>query len=244
MSFSILFSSGLGLAKQVFSLIKEGKILLSSDSEVNKNHTDNFSSDKTQEEILDTLDKISFEIQSAKNATVFQIIDKIESDKLEALNSRINAIQIAIELEQTDSLSSLHMDLLELTDYARNRITEGKEHWVGAWVVGSATRILLLKMISNSPRSIKILDREVQKFRFDLLDLHKNELLSKNTPWAAIADFVKGENEEILNNLISIDIGSKTVEAVKAEVKDKKSSEAQTVLEPQAAWAFPKGDLP
>lgn len=249
MAVLVLIETGIILAKKVFSLVREGDSLIKDISGELKSEV---SIEKNKEEILSSLEKISNQIQQAKNQIIFEIIDKIESENLERLISRVNSIQLVIELDQKESISVLYTQLMESNDYAKNRILEGKKHWVGAWIIGSATKLMLLKLMSESKKTQNVLAREANKFRIDILDFYKNNLFLKDTPWIEISEFVKGDNENLLEKFRKSDIlinkeknPIKTNENKNELLMDEdhnKSIVEKNILAPRAAWPFRTGN--
>lgn len=204
-----LIKNGFELASEAFAYLREN------DERNAKNQHDIIAAhEETQLRIIKTLEATASAIHSASAISVGKIIDKLESDNLERLFSRIKSAKLALEMDNREGIQSLLGDLLELTDYGKNRILEGKRHWLGAWITGESLRIALLKSVASSPKVAAIAAREAQSFRLSLLDMLGAQLLSQNgVPWTEIADFVKGENEAIVGKLLAIALAHSSAQA-------------------------------
>ena len=153
--------------------------------------------------------------------------------------------------------------IMELTVYAKNRITEGKREWIGPWLMAESSRIIALERLATSDSGRAAVKNEASTFRLNILDFSGHTLLkSRSVPWVKIAEFVQGANEDVVELIahsseldaptqrgrkaapvVVVEDTPKRTRSRKEKVETTQTTEAvvKTALNPASAWPFPTG---
>ena len=153
-----------------------------------------------EERLLVTTRRIETAISNATN----MIFDKVEADRLEELRARIKNVAMLVELKSREPVLQYTMTLNESLEYARNRVREGKLHWLGPAVAGGAIFLDALQYAGVAkPEHSENFHAELREFRKLALEGLRPTLMEMEgpLPWEEIAAFVRGENSEILKRL-------------------------------------------
>lgn len=136
------------------------------------------------------------------------LIEKIENDRLEILQSRIKhysrLIRKNIPITPHDALP-----LEEEVGYAATRcFKEKKQQWLPPYLAGQSLFIVLLKIQKDDEeanRLMKKMKRILKENRIKLLEFHKKDIFKDQVteiPWLDIHQFIEGESETILEKLM------------------------------------------
>lgn len=157
--------------------------------------------ERHREQIGAAIDSAAIGLHDAIKICADRVIDKIERDKLELLLSRIRGARLLLEIGDIGARTVGAAGLVELTDYARNRMHESKTEWFGPWLLGESVRLSLINSV-GSARAAEIAVQELRAFRMAILDLTAPLLFkSRSLPWADIVDFANGTNEQFITYL-------------------------------------------
>ncbi|ARK91037.1 hypothetical protein BOC42_27815 [Burkholderia pseudomallei] len=209
---------------------------------------------RSNEKLASAVDDVAKRLETAVQSIVGNVVDKIERDQLELLTAQAKSVHFAIEFENDGMLGPAVTRIMELIAYAKNRIAEGKQEWLGPWLMAESIRIVALRRLASSEKAKALVQSEAHAFRLSILDYSGQSLLSKGkVPWMKVAEFVQGTNEDIVQ-LIAQSVQSdklaqddqavsetnNTVEQQNA-VSTVRSSGVKTAMNPAAAWPFPTG---
>lgn len=135
------------------------------------------------------------QIASLAKASTDAIISKIESDKLEELQSRIHNLGFLLRLKKTEDAFLYMLTLKESVDYAQNRVSEGKTEWISACIVGRSAIIAALEYCTlEADKEKEELFKICRQAKYQMLDLLVPQILSKNgkVPWDQVENFLAG----------------------------------------------------
>ncbi|CAJ3521779.1 MULTISPECIES: hypothetical protein [Burkholderia cepacia complex] len=250
-----LLDKGLTLAGDFLSYLREGDA---------RSHEMNLTVAATSTEanakLARAIDDVARKLEGAVQSIVGNIVEKLERDQLELLTAQVKSVHFALEFENDGMLGPAVTRIMELIAYAKNRIAEGKEQWLGPWLMAESVRIIALRRLASSERALALVQSEANAFRLSILDYSGQSLVSNgNVPWVKIAEFVRGENEDVVH-LISQSIRINSPKERAREASDAVEEEApttanataapaisapaatvKTALNPAAAWPFPTG---
>jgi len=126
------------------------------------------------------------------------IIGKIESDKLEQLQSRIQNLGFLIRLGKASDSLAYVLTVKESVDYAENRLREGKAEWLSATIVGRATIVSALSYLQlDTTTEASALKQICASARHQMLDQLVAHVLAEgqSIPWERIHAFLEGRAE-------------------------------------------------
>lgn len=178
-------------------------------------------------------DEINTSIKSTiKDATLFfentihsesnRIINKIESDQQEKLLSTIKLANFYLEIEDYESAKKLTTELILLSDYSRNRVQEGKIHWLAPWIISNSTWIAIMKYGNPTDKVTTAVDAKFKEFRIELLDLLGSDLIQKKScSWVEISDFVNNTGSTIIPKLVNAAQQKCLITIQKREISEK-----------------------
>lgn len=200
------------------------------------------------QKLIAAIDEVSQKIDSVAHSIVARVSEKLEFDQLQKLGSQVKVLKSALEFGKESMIVAALTPLAEQVQYSKLRIVEGKQEWIGPWMIGESIRLAAMQTLATDDRERAFVSREIVNFRVQILDCTGEFLIrSIPSPWLQISDFVEGRNEKLLDNLEAIkdfDKGAKP-KAVKPErLKKEQPSDAKTVLAPSAAWPFPTSTRP
>ncbi|HGO6069733.1 TPA: hypothetical protein ACK3Q6_005276 [Burkholderia cepacia] len=209
---------------------------------------------RSNDRLASAVDDVAKKLESAVQSIVGNVVDKIERDQLELLTAQAKSVHFAIEFENDGMLGPAVSRIMELIAYAKNRIAEGKQEWLGPWLMAESIRIVALRRLASSEKAKALVQSEAHAFRLNILDYSGQLLLSKGkVPWMKVAEFVQGTNEDIVQ-LIARSVqsdrqtqGDQAVPEVEGAVEQELSastaprSGVKAALNPSAAWPFPTG---
>jgi ribosomal protein L40E len=162
---------------------------------------------KSKDDYTTFLKNTSKRVEDLIQSSNQSLIRKIENDKLEQLDSRIRNLSTLISLNKESEALEYAMQLKESVDYARNRLREGKEEWLGAYLTGQSvyvSALLFSKAEVNENDLLNDIKDLLFKTRIQLLNNFKSTLLaSENTPWIEIHSFISGDSDALISTLIS-----------------------------------------
>jgi hypothetical protein len=121
------------------------------------------------------------------------IIGKIEADKLEQLQSRIQNLGFVIRVGKVNDALTYILTVKESVDYAENRLREGKTEWLSATIVGRATVVAALSHLRlETAAEASALKKICVQARHQMLDqLVANRVRSSQPlPWEQIHAFL------------------------------------------------------
>lgn len=210
---------------------------------------------RSNEKLASAVDDVAKRLETAVQSIVGNVVDKIERDQLELLTAQAKSVHFAIEFENDGMLGPAVTRIMELIAYAKNRIAEGKQEWLGPWLMAESIRIVALRRLASSEKAKALVQSEAHAFRLSILDYSGQSLLSKGkVPWMKVAEFVQGTNEDIVQLIVQSvqsdrlmmddQAGSEASNTVEPEgaVSAVRSSGVKTAMNPAAAWPFPTGN--
>ena len=256
-----LLDKGLTLAGDFLSYLRE------SDARGHEmNVTVAAASTEANARLASAVDDVARKLDGAVQNIVGTIIDKLERDHLELLTAQVKSVHFAFEFDNDAMLGPAVSRIMELIAYAKNRIMEGKQEWLGPWLMAESVRIIALSRLASSERAHALVKSEAHAFRLSILDFSGPSLVTNgNVPWVKIAEFVQGNNEDVVhlisqsadlnapNQLTRIAKGAAASEPTleQTTVAEKSEEEAapaaasvKTALNAAAAWPFPSGSRP
>lgn len=198
------------------------------------------------QKLLDALDDVSKKIDAVAQSIVDGVSEKLEFDQLQKLGSQVRVLKSALEFGKENMIVAALMPLAEQVQYSRLRIAEGKQEWIGPWMIGESLRLAAMQTLATDDRSRTVLSREIVNFRVQILDTTGEFLIrSIPSPWLQISDFIEGRNEKVLDNLDGLkdfEVEGKPQASKPEQAKKAAGSAAQTIL--AAAWPFPTSTQP
>ncbi|MCA8277659.1 hypothetical protein LGN17_34815 [Burkholderia sp. AU30280] len=209
---------------------------------------------RSNEKLASAVDDVAKRLEGAVQSIVGNVVEKIERDQLELLTAQAKSVHFAIEFENDGMLGPAVTRIMELIAYAKNRIAEGKQEWLGPWLMAESIRIVALRRLASSEKAKALVQSEAHAFRLSILDYSGQALLSKGkVPWMKVAEFVQGTNEDIVQLIAqsvqsdrlarddqAVSGANNTVEQEDATSTDR-SPGVMTAMNPTAAWPFPTG---
>lgn len=155
-------------------------------------------------QIASAVSEVVMGLEGTAHSIVERLVDKLERDQLELLVGQAQGVHFALEFGRDDMLASSLARLSELISYAKNRISEGKSEWLGAWVLAASIRIVSLRQLANSDKARELAAREAKGFRMNLLDyIGPQFLMERKIPWDKIAEYVEGRNDYFIEKFCS-----------------------------------------
>lgn len=150
-------------------------------------------------------EKVSSQVEQVIHQEKISIIEKLESDKLELLVSRIKNLATLVHLQKRNEALEYAMTLKESVDYAQNRLKEGKNEWLGPLLTGQAVYAGALMFADvEAKRIVGELDELMLHTRVSILETYKESFLRrKDTPWLDIHAFISGNSQSLLDDLSS-----------------------------------------
>ncbi|MCA1326296.1 hypothetical protein [Herbaspirillum sp. alder98] len=208
-----------------------------------------------ESKVMDAILDVSTQLDVAVRDIVRQVTEKIERDQWEKLVAQVKGLQTALDFEDEAMIRVAVANISDQIEYAKNRLNEKKTQWMGPWLVAESIRLVALRQIASSDKTVKLLDRYTKEFRINILNLGASPLLSSgNVPWLQIADFIEGRNEDVIPLIAEASASKAALSAPRkpravpaAKAKPAKAPKAAakpstgTVLNPAAAWPFPTG---
>jgi len=158
--------------------------------------------DEYQNALRETITESSNSLGKAIENVAEVVIEKLESDKLEELNSRTKNLSFLISTGNDDQVLQYSMMLNESVDYASNRIKEGKLHWIGPWLVGVSVVFSALEVCGGNGNYNQF-KHEIKRGRYMILDAITKQLVyaqDHSLPWMEIERFLNGTSTEILEH--------------------------------------------
>lgn len=129
------------------------------------------------------------------------VIGKIESDKLEELQSRIQNLAFLIRLGKVNEALTYVLSVKESVDYAENRLREGKSEWLGPTIIGKSTIVAALRHLEiDTATEAAALADLCKRARHELLDQVVGQLVAtqQTIPWDKIQAFLNGTSDGTL----------------------------------------------
>jgi hypothetical protein len=200
------------------------------------------------QKLISAIDDVSQKIDAVAHSIVAGVSEKLEFDQLQKLGSQVKVLKSALEFGKENMIVAALTPLAEQVQYSKLRIVEGKQEWIGPWMIGESIRLAAMQTIAADDRERAFVSREIINFRVQILDSTGEFLLrSIPSPWMQISDFVEGRNERLLDNLdaiMDLEKGERTKASKSERVKKEQPSDAKAVLAPAAAWPFPSSTRP
>lgn len=91
---------------------------------------------EANQQLKELIETSNSSLKEAIYIGIDKVINKIEKDKLEELISRINNINLLFRIKRHEQLLPYVLQLRESVDYAKNRLSEGKQHWLMPYMIG------------------------------------------------------------------------------------------------------------
>lgn len=181
------------IATLFFEVVREAKAVFGSES------PDGSSTEEGQREILSAISQLARQLEGARISIEGAVDKKIEQAQYEKLCASIRAIQIPLEMNNRPLLASSFSSLSEQVEHAKNRLEEGKRVWFRPWLAGESVRLIALHALAEDDAGLQVVIRLAADFRQNVLEFSRNTLERRDRmPWKEIADFVRGDSEEIL----------------------------------------------
>lgn len=192
--------SGLTLATKVIQVYKEKpkEALNTSETATSKSDT----SEKLEQLILQN----SENIQRTISYQLSGFIDKLESDKLEELVSRIKGLSFAVKLKKTELIIQYSLTLNESVEYAANRLKEGKKQWLGPFLAGRSMFIAALGYSgAASSEEIAQFESLFSDVRLQLLEDIRPYIFKSGEKinWKSLALFIDGSDMKFIEDILS-----------------------------------------
>jgi hypothetical protein len=146
------------------------------------------------------------ELRQAISDASTQVIEKLESDKLELLGSRIRILGDMIKIGDKSEILRYQFSLREVVDYAENRIAEGKSDWTGPLLLGKVAIFSALQICSaDTEDARKELETLCRKARHEIADLAVRHAVREGNkiPWMEIDNFLACKTKTLSLNLNS-----------------------------------------
>lgn len=152
------------------------------------------------EHILSAISDLSRQLEHARSSIVGSIGQKFEQEQLEKLAAAVKAVKLALELRNRALIAASIPSLSEQVEQAKNRLAEGKADWFGPWLAGESVRLIGIHALIEDEGGHKAIQRLATDLRENVLEYSRGTLeLRDRMPWRQIADFVKGDSEEVLS---------------------------------------------
>lgn len=148
------------------------------------------------------------ELRQAISDAGTQVIEKIESDKLELLGSRIRILGDLIKIGDKSEILRYQFSLREVVDYAENRVAEGKSDWTGPLLLGKVAIFSALQICSADTEDARQeLETLCRKARHEIADLTVRQSMKEGNkiPWMEIDNFLACKTKALSLNLIPDD---------------------------------------
>lgn len=141
----------------------------------------------------DVLSRAVEQLAEMSAASRDAIIGKLEADKLEQLQSRIQNLGFVIRVGKVNDALTYILTVKESVDYAENRLREGKIEWLGATIIGRATIMAALSHLQlETAAEASALKNICTQARHQMLDQLVVYRLSRSQPlpWEQIHAFL------------------------------------------------------
>lgn len=183
------------IATLFFSVVREGKEVFVSETGMN-----DASKAADGERILSAISDLSRQLERATSSIVGAVGQKFEQEQYEKLGSTVKAVKLALEMRSRVLLAPSIASLSEQVERAKNRLDEGKSNWFGPWLAGESVRLIGMHALVEDAGGRQAVQRLAAELRENVLEYSRDTLEERRRlPWRQIADFVKGESEEILS---------------------------------------------
>jgi hypothetical protein len=239
----------------IFSLLKKGTEFATFvfgkvrdlEGKLTETGTDGATCHYDDKKLIAAIEDVSQKIEDVASSIVAGVSEKIEFDQLQKLGSQVKVLKGALEFGNENMIITALVPLAEQVQYSKLRIAEGKQQWIGPWMIGESIRLAAMQTLASNDRSREFVAREILNFRVHILD-NTGEFLIRTmqSPWLQISDFIEGRNEKLLDNLEALKhVEAKVkLQAEKITAKPKASAAKAKVapapaLSPAAGWPFP-----
>lgn len=151
------------------------------------------------------------ELKQAISDASTQVIEKLESDKLELLGSRIRILGDLIKIGDKSEILRYQFSLREVVDYAENRVAEGKNEWSGPLLLGKVAIFSALQICAaDTEEARQELEALCRKARHEIADLAARHAVREGhpIPWTDIDDFLACRTKTLSLGLIPDDATS------------------------------------
>ncbi|MDR5813075.1 lipoyl domain-containing protein [Caballeronia sp. LZ033] len=153
------------------------------------------------DQLRTALKQLSKKLETIAPDVARQVIDKLEQDQYELLESRIKGLIEALEFGDHSLISNRLGPIGEQAQYARNRINEGKTHWEGQWLIAENLRLAGMHAIATSEQQKAFVKLQAAELRKAILDVWGERLVKAKTDWQHIGEFIDGRGERILTEI-------------------------------------------
>ena len=147
------------------------------------------------------------ELQRAIVSSTTAVINKIESDKLELLGSRIRSMGDLVRLRDRAEILRYTFTLREVVDYAENRVHEGKKDWNGPLLMGKVAIFSALQACAaDSQDDREELSAICRAMQYEVLEQMavSQVQLGKPIPWSEVASFLNSGDKGALDSIVNI----------------------------------------
>lgn len=120
-----------------------------------------------------------------------KVIDKLEQDKMEELVSRIRNIDMLLRMNKKEQVLSYVLQVREAVDYAKNRLDEGKRHWMTPYMTGVSMIVASFDYLGEPDEdTTEELSQAVREARNTVLNEVTRTLFQNNVvvPWDLVGD--------------------------------------------------------
>jgi hypothetical protein len=156
--------------------------------------------DERIQELGAAISQTKAHLQEAITVVGEKIIEKIESDKFEQFQSRINNMEMLIQINNSKDLFSYALQLKESVDYARNRVSEGKHNWLAPYLTVLPLFALALKIQGGDTAKLdQQFANAIEDWKHQTLNLVTQSLLevTDEIPWAHIQNVLNNSENSV-----------------------------------------------
>lgn len=152
------------------------------------------------ERILSAISDLSRQLEHFTSDIVGAIGQKFDQEQYEKLGAAVKAVKLALEMRSRALIAASIPSLSEQVEQAKNRLAEDKASWFAPWLAGESVRLIGIHALIEDEGGHEAIQRLAADFRENVLEYSRGMLeLRARMPWRQIADFVKGDSEEILS---------------------------------------------
>lgn len=188
------------IAALFFSVVREGKEVFGGEP-----GRKDASQTEDGERILSAISDLSRQLEHSTSNIVGVIGQKFEQEQYEKLGASVKAVKLALEMRNRALIAASIPSLSEQVERAKNRLAEDKAGWFAPWLAGESVRLIGMHALIEDEGGHEAIQRLAANLRENVLEYSRGTLeLRDRMPWRQIADFVKGDSEEILS-LIAAD---------------------------------------
>ncbi|CAB3684629.1 Dihydrolipoyllysine-residue acetyltransferase component of pyruvate dehydrogenase complex [Achromobacter denitrificans] len=192
------FNEGFRIAKLFLSMVREGKQALAEDGHGGR------ASFEYSQPVLSAIADLSRQLDAVASSIVDAVEKKFEQNQYERLGAAVKTVKLALEVRDRTLLASAVASLSEQVEQAKNRLAEGKSNWFGPWLAGESVRLISLHALAVDEGGRSAVRALATDLRENVLEYSRGTLeLQRRLPWRQIADFIKGDSEDILSLLAS-----------------------------------------